>query len=294
MKPFLDQLQIVSTHPFAFVAYIALIGLWAIVVIKANRMRTVSRTISQSLTHLPERQRPKALADALREQGYHLKEGMSAKDFLRAERMKYIFYATIALLVVAVILTTLVLTRPHGTTAQAEGTAATTPPSPAITTGKGVVEDRRALLRLEIEKRKAKSARYLNFLGAYPSQPESYRLEASKLYGPSDYGGGDFLELDSKYLPSIDAIERLIESAELNDKTRGPVEAFRSSYERFLASAEELAHRGNLMLGVSDLQKFSQEATMNATFALCALDADLGERGPSTGPVPFGCAPVHR
>lgn len=156
-----------------------------------------------------------------------------------------------------------------------------------------IVADRRALLRREIAIRKDKSAQYAYFVAGYEQNPGDYKLESSRLYGPMIPGRRDFVELDTRYLPSTKDLERLGKVAMLDDAAGKLVHSFTASYGRFVAAVDELARRRDLQLGAYKLQKFGQEASFNASLALCGLDADMGERSVGSGPEPMDCAPVH-
>jgi hypothetical protein len=88
IEQFLKQLTTVASSPYAFVAYVALVIVWAIVVVKTRRLVA----ISQNLSLLPEADRKSILE---KDYGFHLKEGMSAKDFLKAQRTAYVLLARI-------------------------------------------------------------------------------------------------------------------------------------------------------------------------------------------------------
>src|SRR5687768_7754270 len=104
MDGFLAQLVTVATSPYAFVAYLVLVVVWAFVAVKATRIRT----LASSLALVPEADR-KALLE--KDYGFHLKEGMSARDFLKAQRITYLFWGLIALLGAIVVLSVLALLR---------------------------------------------------------------------------------------------------------------------------------------------------------------------------------------
>jgi hypothetical protein len=104
MDVFLAQLATVASSPYALVAYLVLVAVWAYVVIKATRIKT----IAQSLALVPESERRTLLE---KDYGFHLNEGMSAKDFLRAQRLTYVFYGLMAVLAVAALLSTLTILR---------------------------------------------------------------------------------------------------------------------------------------------------------------------------------------
>lgn len=99
---FLEQLEEVAKSPYAFVAYLAVLLVWAIIALRTSRFKK----ISNSLHLVPEMDR-KALLE--KEYGYHLKEGMSATQFLKAQRTAYIFYAFLALLGAIVLIVVLAL-----------------------------------------------------------------------------------------------------------------------------------------------------------------------------------------
>ena len=104
MDMFLAQLATVASSPYALVAYLVLVAVWAYVAIKATRIKT----IAQSLALVPESERRTLLE---KDYGFHLKEGMSAKDFLRAQRVTYVFYGFMAILAVVALIATLTILR---------------------------------------------------------------------------------------------------------------------------------------------------------------------------------------
>src|SRR5262245_20506405 len=97
IEQFLKQLTTVASSPYAFVAYIALLIVWAIIVVKSRRLAAISKNLGL----LPEADRKSILE---KDYGFHLKQGMSAKDFLKAQRMAYLFYAFVAVILTALIL----------------------------------------------------------------------------------------------------------------------------------------------------------------------------------------------
>lgn len=106
MELFLKNLSTVASSPYAFVAYVLLIGVWALVVIRTNRIRSLAKTVSL----IPESDRKSLLE---KDYGYHLKEGMSARDFLRAQLHSYIFYGLMAVLAVIGLLAVLTVLKPE-------------------------------------------------------------------------------------------------------------------------------------------------------------------------------------
>lgn len=174
-----------------------------------------------------------------------------------------------------------------------DGTSLSLAPVQIIPDDKLVVADRRSLLIKEIKARKAKCVQYLSFFDNYEKMPQSYRLNGSYLYAAKNDETNNFLELDSRHLPSVVVIDRLRDQAELEMAPKRGVEKFKQSYARFLAAVDDPMNKRILTLGAYNIQKFAREALTDATFALCALDADLGDAGPFTGPIPFGCAPVN-
>jgi hypothetical protein len=157
-----------------------------------------------------------------------------------------------------------------------------------------ILADKRILLAREIQARKAKCVIFLRFLEKHSSEPNAYKVDGSRIYGPRGADGITFLELDSRYLPPVQEIDRLIREAGLDESTEKRVSEFRTSYARFAASVDDPMNKQHINVGVFNWGKFAREVTLNATFALCALDADLGETGLGSGPIPLGCAPVHK
>lgn len=112
MDAFLAQLVTVATSPYAFVAYVVLVAVWGVVFVKVTRVRA----LAQAIGHVPEADR-RALLE--KDYGFHLQRGMSARDFLRAQRSAYIFYGLMALLLAAVVLATLALLKANPAPADA-------------------------------------------------------------------------------------------------------------------------------------------------------------------------------
>jgi hypothetical protein len=103
-SPFLHQLKIVGRSPYALIGYIVLAVIWAYTMTRAIRIRAIART----LIHLPEADRKSLLE---KEFGYHLKEGMSARSFLKAQRSTYLFYGFISVIITALIISVVALLR---------------------------------------------------------------------------------------------------------------------------------------------------------------------------------------
>jgi hypothetical protein len=104
MMQFLKQLTTVATSPYAFVAYIILVIIWGVVLVKTRRLAAISR----NLRLLPQADRKSMLE---KDYGFHLKEGMSASDFLKAQRAAYAFYAFIAVVLTVLIIVVLAIVR---------------------------------------------------------------------------------------------------------------------------------------------------------------------------------------
>src|SRR5262249_42796930 len=102
--PFLQQLRTVASSPYALIAYIVLAEIWAYTMTRAVRIRAIAKT----LIHLLEAVR-KSLVE--KEFGYHLKEGMSARNFLKAQRSTYLFYGFISVIITALIISVVALLR---------------------------------------------------------------------------------------------------------------------------------------------------------------------------------------
>src|SRR5438046_2660585 len=97
MEQFLSHLQEVATSPYALIAYVVIAVLWALVTIKTSRLKAIAGVIKD----LPENERVVLLE---KDYGYHLKEGMSAGDFLRAQKATYLFYAALSIIVAILVI----------------------------------------------------------------------------------------------------------------------------------------------------------------------------------------------
>ncbi len=104
VSPFLEQLRTVASSPYALIGYTIVVIVWGFTVNRAIRIKAISRAIGQ----LPEPDRKSILE---KEYGYHLKQGMSAKHFLRAQRSTYIFYGFLALVVTGLIISVVAMLR---------------------------------------------------------------------------------------------------------------------------------------------------------------------------------------
>jgi tetratricopeptide (TPR) repeat protein len=104
IEAFLTALPTAANSPLAFVAYLALVVAWFAIAFRTKRLNLILKQIDK----FPEAQRRGVLRD---EFGLTLKEGLSAKDFLRGQRQKLVFVAFCAALLVVVVVASLATVR---------------------------------------------------------------------------------------------------------------------------------------------------------------------------------------
>lgn len=102
LKEFFDKLEVVSTSPYAFVAYILLIAAWVYVIVSRARLKRVAN----SLEKLPLDERAGLLA---REYSTFPKSGLDAEQWLKSKRQQLLFWAFLAVILAVIILGTIAL-----------------------------------------------------------------------------------------------------------------------------------------------------------------------------------------
>jgi hypothetical protein len=88
----LESLPAAATSPLAFLAYIFTVGIWAWAVIQTRRLEKVN----QGMKEVPESQRPAFLRTSL---NTVVPSSISATQWIKAEKQRYVFLSLIAILV---------------------------------------------------------------------------------------------------------------------------------------------------------------------------------------------------
>jgi hypothetical protein len=102
LAEFLNHLKDVASSPLAFVAYLGLVGAWAYVLVARHRLNIIAKTI----TALPAESRAEIL---LREYNTTPRAGLSAEQWIRAQRERLLFLSFIASLIVALAIASMAL-----------------------------------------------------------------------------------------------------------------------------------------------------------------------------------------
>lgn len=112
VEKFLENLAIVVSSPYSFVAYIALIGAWSYVHAAQNRIKKITKVIKD----LPEHERAKVL---LKEYNTVPSRGINAKQWLRSRSQILKFSAYIAALVTIFAIVTVALNNSNSSSSEA-------------------------------------------------------------------------------------------------------------------------------------------------------------------------------
>jgi hypothetical protein len=107
MEPtqFLNHLKDTAASPFAFVAYLAVVGAWAYIIIARHRLTTIAKTLNA----LPEDRRAEIL---LKEYNTTPRKGLSAEQWIRARKHVLILVSFLATLIAALAIAGMALFHP--------------------------------------------------------------------------------------------------------------------------------------------------------------------------------------
>jgi hypothetical protein len=104
----ISGLKVAASSPYALVAYVCLLVIWACVWIAQQRLKRISKVIGQ----LPPEDRAALLT---KEYNVLPRSGLSAEQWIRSRKHMLIFYAFLALVVAGVILIAIALNLPAST-----------------------------------------------------------------------------------------------------------------------------------------------------------------------------------
>src|SRR6266496_24498 len=100
---FIDGLKTAATSSYAFVAYVCLVSAWVYVAVAQHRLKQVSKVIAQ----VPPESRAALLA---KEYNVLPRSGLSAEQWMRSRKHTLLFFACLALMIVALLITVVALT----------------------------------------------------------------------------------------------------------------------------------------------------------------------------------------